>query len=87
MHLCQVGSGACTGTHTVCFALIISVFEGQDIDAPIHLGAVFSDLQPYPNLGAWHGSECKSSVFCRESRYFRFLMSFFFDNFHLLAVQ
>jgi hypothetical protein len=27
-----------------------------------HLGAVFADLQPIPNLGAWHGSECKSPI-------------------------
>ena len=26
----------------------------------LYIGAVFTDLQPFPDLGAWHGSECKS---------------------------
>ena len=54
---------------------IPSASEGKAIDAPIHLGAVFADLQPYPNLGAWHGSECKSFIPCRSSRCFGFLMT------------
>ena len=42
------------------FAAALSVSERKDIDIHIRLGAIFPDLQPFPNLGAWHGSECKS---------------------------
>jgi len=33
-------------------------------DLPMHIGATFANLQPLPNLGVWHGSECKSSMSC-----------------------
>jgi hypothetical protein len=36
--------------------------ERQRTDLPMHIGAIFADLQPVPNLGVWHGSECKSSM-------------------------
>lgn len=39
-----------------------SLSRDKDIDISIHLGAVFANLQPIPNLGAWHGSECGSSL-------------------------
>ena len=38
------------------------IFKRQRTDLPMHIGATFADLQPVPNLGAWHGSECKSSM-------------------------
>ena len=38
------------------------IFERQRADLPMYIGATFADLQPLPNLGAWHGSECKSSM-------------------------
>ena len=38
------------------------ISERQRTDLPIYIGAVFASLQPLPNLGAWHGSECKSSM-------------------------
>ena len=40
----------------MCLAL-----ENEDRDTLIHSGATFADLQLLPNLGAWHGSECKSA--------------------------
>ena len=36
--------------------------ERQRTDVPIHVGATFANLQPVPDLGVWHGSECKSSM-------------------------
>ena len=37
------------------------IFERQRSDLPMHVGAIFANLQPLPKLGAWHGSERKSS--------------------------
>ena len=48
--------GTCTG--------ISFISERQRTDLPMHIGAIFADLQPLPNLGAFHGSECKSSMSC-----------------------
>ena len=53
------------------FTAILSASESKDIDAPIYLGAVFADLQPLPNLGAFHGSDCKSPI-SRHSSMFSF---------------
>jgi len=52
-----------------------SLSRDKDIDISIHLGAVFADLQPIPNLGAWHGSECKSSTSCHSAWCSGFLMT------------
>jgi len=38
------------------------ILERQCTDPPTHIGATFANLQTVPNLGAWHGSECKSSM-------------------------
>jgi hypothetical protein len=38
------------------------ISERQRTDLPMHIGAIFANLQPVPNLGVWHGSECKSSI-------------------------
>ena len=40
------------------------IFERQRTDLHMHIGALFANIQPVPNLGAYHGSECKSSVSC-----------------------
>lgn len=45
---------------TLAAALFIS--ERKSADLPVKIGAVFTDLQLSPNLGAWHGSECKPSM-------------------------
>jgi hypothetical protein len=34
----------------------------QHTDLLMHIGAIFANLQSLPNLGAWHGSECKSPM-------------------------
>jgi len=36
--------------------------ERQRTDLPMHIGAIFANIQPLPNLGAYHGSECKSFI-------------------------
>jgi len=46
------------GTHTA----VPFISERRRADLPMHIGAIFADLQPVPNLGAWHGSECKSPM-------------------------
>jgi len=38
------------------------ISERQCTDLPMYIGAEFADLQFLPNLGVWHGSECKSSM-------------------------
>ncbi len=38
------------------------ISERQRTDRPMHIGAMFANLQPVPNLRVWHGSECKSSI-------------------------
>ena len=43
-------------------ALVVVIFERQSINRPTHIGAVFADLEHLPNLGAYHGSECKSFI-------------------------
>ena len=48
------------GTHTA----VPLVPERQRTDLPTHIGAMFADLQPFPDLGVWHGSECKSCISC-----------------------
>jgi hypothetical protein len=68
MRLSRVGSKACTDIHTVC-SHVSSAPENEDGDALIHSGATFADLQLLPNLGAWHGSECKSTISCHLARY------------------
>ena len=62
MHLCQVGSGACTGMHLRYVQAISFISERQRTDLSMHIGAIFADLPPLPNLGVFHGSECKSSM-------------------------
>jgi carboxylesterase type B len=51
-------------------------------------GAVFADLQPFPDLGAWHGSECKSliSLISRISHWCSRLifMTISYNNLHTL---
>jgi hypothetical protein len=42
---------------------VLFASESKDIDAPVHLGAVFAELQPLPDIGAFHGSDCKSPQF------------------------
>ena len=46
------------GTRTT----VAFIYESECTDA-MHIGATFANLQPLPNLGAWHSSECKSSMF------------------------
>jgi hypothetical protein len=38
------------------------ISERQRTDLLMHIGATFADSQKIPKLGAWHGSECKSSM-------------------------
>jgi hypothetical protein len=64
MHLSQVGSGACTGILTVRAQHFHLSLRGRCTDLPIHIGAIFADLQAVPNLGTWHGSERKLSHPC-----------------------
>ena len=47
-------------TYGTCTAVRF-IFGRQRTDLPMHVGAIFADLQPLPNLGAWHGSERRSS--------------------------
>lgn len=49
-------------TYGTAFSGVIFIYVRQSTDIPVHVGAVFADLQLVPNLGAWHGSECKSSL-------------------------
>ena len=44
------------------FASVYSASVNEGVDTFIHSGAVFADLELLPNLGAWHGSECKSTI-------------------------
>ena len=37
-------------------------FTDLHIYVYIYVGAIFANLQFIPNLEAWHGSECKSSM-------------------------
>ena len=60
MHLSRVGSRGCTGTHTVHRLFYLSLRQSAYL--PTHIGAAFADLQPLPDLGVWHTSECKSSM-------------------------
>ena len=60
MHLSRVGSRGCTGTHTVHRQFYLSLRQSAYL--PTHIGAAFADLQPLPDLGVWHTSECKSSM-------------------------
>jgi hypothetical protein len=62
MHLCQVGSGACTGIRTVRSQQFDLSLRGKRTDLAMHIGATFANLQSIPDLGVWHGSECKSSM-------------------------
>jgi hypothetical protein len=48
-------------TYGTCTAVPV-ISERQRTDLPMHIGAIFANLQPVPNLGVWHGSECKSSM-------------------------
>ena len=59
MHLCHVGSGACTGILTVRVQQFHLSLRGSVL---MHIGAIFANIQPLPNLGAYHASECKSSM-------------------------
>ena len=43
-------------------AAVPVIFERRRTDSPMHIGAIFANLQPVPNLGAWDGSECKSYI-------------------------
>ena len=45
-------------TYGTC-TVVLFVSERQRTGLPMHTGATFPDLQPIPNLGAWHASECK----------------------------
>ena len=47
-------------TYGTCTA-VRSISERQRTDLVMHIGATFANLQSLPNLGAWHGSECKLS--------------------------
>ena len=47
-------------------------------DPPMHVGAIFDDLQPIPNLGAWHGSEGKTSMS---------IMSFVYNDGHTFTIS
>jgi len=38
------------------------ISERQRTDLPMYIGATFANLQSIPDLGVWHGSECKSSM-------------------------
>jgi hypothetical protein len=38
------------------------ISERQRTDLPMHVGAIFANIQPLPDLGVWHSSECKSSM-------------------------
>jgi hypothetical protein len=50
-------------TYGTCTAVpFISERQRHGTDLPMHIGAIFANLQPVPNLGVWHGSECKSSI-------------------------
>src|SRR5258707_2290152 len=40
------------------------ISEKQRANLLLHIGATFANIQPLPNLGAWHGSECTSSIYC-----------------------
>ena len=40
-------------------ALVVIISERQSTNQPMHIGAVFADLEHLPNLGAYHGSEGK----------------------------
>jgi hypothetical protein len=51
------------------------ISERQRTDLPMHIGATFPNLQPIPNLGAWHGSECKSSESCPVNHYNEFFFT------------
>ena len=49
-----------TGIHTVSPATLASPCERTNPPyLSIYLGAVFADMQPFSNAGAYHGSECK----------------------------
>jgi hypothetical protein len=61
MRLSRLGSEAYTGILTVRAQLFRSSLRRR-ADLPMHIGAIFADLQLVPNLGAWHGSERKSSM-------------------------
>jgi hypothetical protein len=49
-------------TYGTVFSGVLSIYERQSTNIPVHVGAEFADLQPLPDLGVWHGSECKSSI-------------------------
>lgn len=70
----------CTGTHTVRLQQEPFTSERQIVDLLTHIGAIFSDFQPFPDLGAWHGSERKSFISSIPFRCSGFSMPISYNN-------
>ena len=63
-------------------AAVLFISERQSANLPMYIGAIFADIQPLPDLGAWHGSECKSPISCISYLYSELLVTISYNYHH-----